>query len=92
MKHGPRPAFRIEKQLGGLIVGWDGVSGNLEGGSYCISQLMESQIWHQFTGSMRGRFSKGIMASAHLDARHFSFSLYITGVLSCYPSAGAHRE
>ena len=26
-----------------------------------------------------GRFRKGTMASAHLDARHFSFSLYITG-------------
>ena len=42
---------------------------------------MESQIWHQLAGSAMGGFRKGTMASAHLDARHFSFSQYATGVL-----------
>ena len=44
-----------------------------------ISRLMESQMWHQLTGSVVGGFSKGTMASAHLDARHFSFSMCVTG-------------
>ena len=42
-------------------------------------RLMGSQIWHQLASSLGGGFSKGTMASAHLDARHFSFSLYTTG-------------
>ena len=42
---------------------------------------MESQIWHQLARSVGGGFRKGKMASAHVDARHFSFSLYATGAL-----------
>ena len=42
---------------------------------------MESQVWHQLAGSVEGGFRKGTMASADLDARHFSFSLCATGVI-----------
>ena len=48
-------------------------------GQRVLARLMESQIWHQLAGSMGGAFRKGTMASAHLDARHFSSSLYATG-------------
>ena len=44
-----------------------------------LARLMESQIWHQLTGSVGGGFRKGTMTSAHLDARYFSFSQYATG-------------
>ena len=60
----------------GLYVGQSGVSRDLQDG---LTRLMESQIWHQLAGSVEGRFRKGTMASVHLDARHFSFSLYTTG-------------
>ena len=40
---------------------------------------MESQTWHQLASSMGGIFRKEKMASACLDARHISFSLYTTG-------------
>ena len=43
------------------------------------ARLMESQIWHQLIGSVWGGLSKGTIASARLDVRHFSFSLYTTG-------------
>ena len=39
---------------------------------------MESQLWHQLASSVGGRLGKGTMASAYLDARHFSSSLYAT--------------
>ena len=35
---------------------------------------------HQPTGSVVGGFRKGTMASAYLDVRPFSSSLYATGV------------
>ena len=44
-----------------------------------LATLLETQIWHQPTGSVGEGLSKGTMASAHLDARHFIFSLYATG-------------
>ena len=44
-----------------------------------LTKLMECQIWHQPDDSVGGVFRKGAMASARLDARHFSFSLYATG-------------
>ena len=44
-----------------------------------LARLMESQIWPQLTGSVAGGFSKRTMASAGLDAGHFSSSLYATG-------------
>ena len=48
-------------------------------GQIALARLMESQIWHQLSGSIGGGFRKGTMDSAHLDARHFSFFLYATG-------------
>ena len=80
MKHTPRPAIHMGKQLG-----WahklDGVE-SLEifnAGQIVLARLVESQTWDQLTGSVWGGFRKGTMASAHLDAKHFSFSLYATG-------------
>ena len=71
----------MEKQLG-----WAHKLGEIEPlgiskvGQIELVRLMESQIWHQPAGSMGGRgFRKGTMASAQLDARHFSFSLYTFG-------------
>ena len=48
-----------------------------------LTRLMESQMWHQLAGSVAlwGEvFRKWTMASARLDARYFSFSLYATGI------------
>ena len=44
-----------------------------------LARLMESQIWHQSTGSVGEGLRKGAMASACLDAGHFSSSLCATG-------------
>ena len=44
-------------------------------------RLWESQMWHQSTRSVGEGFRKGTMSSAHLDARHPSFSQYATGAL-----------
>ena len=44
-----------------------------------LAKLMEFQIRYQLSGSVGRALRKGTMASAHLDARHFSFSLYTTG-------------
>ena len=57
------------------------VSGGSQGRSTVLARLMESQIWHQLSSSVEGGFRKGTMASADLDARHFSFSLCATGVV-----------
>ena len=68
----------MEKQLG-----WAGKLGGAESqgisktGQTVLARLMESQIWHQLAGSMGGAFRKGTIASAHLDARHFSFPLCV---------------
>ena len=48
-------------------------------GQTLLAKLMESQIWHQPIVSVGGGLSRGAMASAHYDARHFSLSLYTTG-------------
>ena len=80
MKHKPRPAIHMEKQLG-----WVCKLGGLESleifevGQTVLDRLMESRIWHQLAGSVGGNFRKGTMASVHLDTRHFTFSLYTTG-------------
>ena len=50
-------------------------------GHTVLAKLMESQIWHQPIVSVGGGLSRGAMASAHYDARHFSLSLYTTGAL-----------
>ena len=75
----------MEKQLG-----WTGKLGGAEGlgisrkDQTVLARLLESQIWHEPTGSVGRGFSKGIMASAHLDARHFCFSPYAIGA---FPAA-----
>ena len=80
MKHEPKPVFDMEKQLG-----WAHKLGGAESlgisraGQTVLARLMDSQIWHQLAGSLKGGFRKATMASACLDARHFSFSLYTTG-------------
>ena len=80
MNHEPRPAIHMEKQLG-----WTGKLGGVESlgiskaGQTVLTRLMESLIWHQLSGSVGGGFSKRTMASAGLDAGHFSSSLYATG-------------
>ena len=50
-------------------------------GQTVLHRLMESQIWHQLMGSVRGGVRKGTTASSHLDARHLSFSLYATSAI-----------
>ena len=57
MQQEPRPANHVEKQLG-----WAGKLGEAESlgiskaGQTVLARLMESQIWHQLSGSVgRGR-------------------------------------
>ena len=78
MKHEPRLAIYMEKQLE-----WSRKLGEVESlgvseeGQTMLARLMESQIWHQLAGSVGGGFRKGTVASAHLDATHFSFCLCV---------------
>ena len=80
MKHEPRSVIHMEKQFG-----WAHNLGRAESmvisklGQTLLARLMESQIWHQLAASVEGGFRKWTMASARLDARHFSFSQYTTG-------------
>ena len=77
MKHEPRPAIHMEKQLGWIYkLGEAECLGISKVSQIVLARLRESHTWHQLAGSVRGGFRKGTMASAHLDARHFSFSLY----------------
>ena len=94
MKHEPRPAIFMEKQLGRACnLGGAESLGIPKGGQSVVARLMESQISHELGGSVARGFRQGTMASAHLDSRLFSFSLYATSSLSrYYPSAGAQRE
>ena len=70
----------MEKQLG-----WAHKLGGVESlriskaGQTVLARLMESQIWHQLASSTGRGFREGTMASALLDARHFSSSLCTTG-------------
>ena len=66
----------------GPYVGWGRVSGDLQGRSNSVSQVdgdSDMTTACRLSGCDGGRPRKGTMASAHLDARHFSFSLYSTG-------------
>ena len=80
MKLEPRPAIHMEKQLG-----WAHKLGGTESlvifkmGQTVLARLVKSQIWHKLAGSVGKGFRKRTMPFAHLDARHFSFSLYATG-------------
>ena len=47
-------------------------------GQTVLARLMESQIWYQTAGSVRGEFRKGTVAFVCLHARHFNFSQYAT--------------
>ena len=81
----------MKKQLG-----WASKLGGVESlwiskvGHTVLARLMESQIWHQPTGFVGRGLSKGTMASAHFDARHFP--VYHWYPSSCHSSAGAQRE
>ena len=70
----------MEKQLGWThkLSGAEPL-GISKAGHTVLARLMESQIWHSFSSSVGGRFRKGTVTSAHLDGRHCSFSLYVTG-------------
>ena len=73
-------SFIRKSRLHGPIsrVGWS-LWGSLKAGPTVLVRLTESQIWHQLAISKpEGGFRKGTMASAYLDARHFSLSLYTT--------------
>ena len=75
VNHEPRPAILWKS----ILVGVESL-GISKAGQTVLARLMESHMWHQFARSVGGGFRKGRMASAPLDARHFSFSLYTTGV------------
>ena len=80
MKHKPRPAIHMEKQLGwALNLGRVESMGISKVGQTVLARLMESQIWYHLDSSFGGGFRKRTVASDHLDARHFSSSLYVTG-------------
>ena len=87
----PRPAIHMEKQLGWAHnLGGAEFLGISKEGQPVLARLMESQIWHLLTCFVGGGFRKGTVASAHLDDRHFSFSIYTSGVFYAdYPSVGA---
>ena len=95
MKHKPRPAIQMEKQLGWAhnLGGTEsqGISG---AGQTLLARLMESQIWHQPAssvplcgeGSEKGQWPLPVFLSGRklshsscLDARHFNFSFYASG-------------
>ena len=69
----------MEKQFG-WVHKFSGAKslGISKAGQTVLARLMESQIWHQLTSSVEGGFRKGTMASALLNIRHFSSSLYAT--------------
>ena len=60
MKHEPRPTIHMEKQLG-----WASKLGGVESlgisraEQTVLARLMESQIWHQFVGSVGEDLEKG---------------------------------
>ena len=78
MRHDPRPAIHMGKQLG-----WTSTLGGTEclgiskTGQTVLASLMESQILYPPASSVWGEFRKRTMASAHPGA--FSFFLCPTG-------------
>ena len=80
MKPDPKPAIHMEKQLGlAQELGGAESLGISKAGQTVVVRSLESLIWHQLAGSVEERFRKGTMASACLDAKHFSFFPYTTG-------------
>ena len=85
MQYEPRPTIHIENQLGWAhkLRGAESL-GISKVGQTVLPRLMEFQIWYQLAGSMtllEGGLRKETVASAGLDVRNFSFSLYPTGAL-----------
>ena len=95
MKHGPRPAIHMEKQLG-----WAYKLGGMEPwrisrvGQTVLARVIESQIWHPlassagggWVGSGKGQWplptflsGRELFPSSNLDAGQFSSSLCATG-------------
>ena len=63
----------MEKQLGWAHkLGGTESLGIFKAGQTLLARLIESQIWHQLTNSVGQGFRKGTMATACLDARHYS--------------------
>ena len=86
MKHEPRTAINMEKQLGWACkLGGTEPLGTSKVGQKVLARLVEYQIWCPFVGSVGVSFRKGGMVSACLDARHFSFSLHTTVPLAATP-------
>ena len=78
--------FIWKSSLGGPV-SW--VMGSLWGSPRLVKQCyshLGSQIRHHLADSVGGGFRKETMASAHLDARHFSFFLYTTGAFQAATS------
>ena len=80
MQHEPRPTIHIEKQLW-----WACKLDEAESlGIFKVDQQCLPGWWSLrygislVQGFYVGGFRKGTMASAHLDARHLSFSQYVT--------------
>ena len=60
VKHEPRPAIHMEKQLGlACKLGGAESLGISKVGQTVLARLMECQIWHQLAGSVEIGFSKG---------------------------------
>ena len=82
MKHEPRLAVHMEKQLG-----WAHKLGEAEplgiskAGQTVLARMMESHIQYHLTGFVGGGPTKGTMASACLDARYLILPLHATGAL-----------
>ena len=65
----------MERQLGWAHkLGGAESLGISKAGQTVLGRFMESQMWHQLASSVGGGFRKGTVASACLDARHFSFA------------------
>ena len=96
MKHEPRPAIHMEKQLG-----WAHKSGRAESlgisnvGQILLARSMVSQIWHQPAGSM-GLWGKGSEKGQWLLLAPMSDTPACPSMplcpSSCHPGADAQRE
>ena len=73
MKHKPRPAIHMEKQLGWAYK----VGGTNSVGQ--VDRVSEMALLCRLCGSVGAGFRKETMASAGPNARHFSSSVYATG-------------
>ena len=59
---------------------------DLQDGSHSVTQVDGISYGTGLPALWEGGLSKGTMASAHPDARHFSLSLYTTGALQAATS------